>query len=95
MSELAHYPPSLVRAWLEARLAAGHSKLSALQELNELRGTRYDSSRLSKWLRREASPDNPETRAHMLRVALPHVLRRHGAPALSDRQLKAIADDLS
>lgn len=93
---VGNYPPSITRSWLEMMVARGHSKASAMRDLNEACHSTHRQSRLYEWLQGKQQPPRV-ARIYMLSYCLSHVLHLHGVPTLTlpDATYDRLAEELS
>lgn len=79
---------SLAKTWLAAELAAGKTRIKAMEDLNKATGYRANHVQVYRWLNGERDP-RAEVRQYMLAIAIPHVIK-----GISDKQVKYLSEVL-
>lgn len=80
---------SLAKTWLAAELAAGKTRIKAMEDLNRATGYRANHVQVYRWLNGGRDP-RAEVRKYMIAIALPYV-----TSGLTDKQVKYLSEALT
>ena len=80
---------NLIETWLEAEAILGNSNQEAVNQMNEILGTKYTLSRVGEWRRGVRNPDATAHR-YMVMNAMTHAFGKADPAALA--ALKEVTD---